>query len=122
MGLNEYDFGKKQTASLIVNWKDKLFPVKLQDIVVFGIEYKMVQLVTFDNQKYFINQTMDELEEICGQHFFRVNRQCLVNKNAVKEAMQCHGRKLKVKLSIPFETEILVSKIRVSAFLEWLKS
>lgn len=108
-------------SSLIVNWKDKYFPVRFTDIAVFTIDYKLVQLVTFDGRKFFVNDTLDELEVKCGHRFFRANRQCLVNRSAVKEAVQTHGRKLMLTLSVPFDSEILISKVKATAFLDWLK-
>lgn len=115
------DVPDANNSSLIVNWKDKYFPVKFTDIALFTIDYKLVQLVTFDTRKFFVNDTLDELEAKCGRQFFRVNRQCLVNRNAVKEAMQTHGRKLMLKLSVPFDTDILISKVKATSFLDWLK-
>lgn len=112
----------RKSSSLLVNWKDKIIPVKISDIALFNIEYKMVQLVTFDNQKYFINQTLDELEEICGDSFYRANRQYLINKESILEALQYHARKLLLKLKAEGRHEIIISKNKVPEFLSWLRS
>ena len=112
----------KKVSSLLVNWKDKIIPVKLADIALFNIEYKMVQLVTFDNHRYFISHTLDELEGICSQDFYRANRQYLINKEVVKEAHQYHARKLFIKLKVEGNHEVLISKNKVPEFLSWLRS
>lgn len=112
----------KKISSLLVNWKDKIIPVKISDIALFNIEYKTVQLVTFDNQRYFISHTLDELEEICNTGFYRANRQYLINKEVVQEAMQYHARKLFIKLKVTGNYEVLVSKNKVPEFLSWLRS
>lgn len=112
----------KKNASLLINWKDKIIPVKIKEIALFTIDYKMTQLVTFDNQKYFINQTLEELEQIGGPAFFRANRQYLVNKESILEALQYFARKLILKLSIDGKHEVVISKNRVPEFLEWLKN
>ena len=112
----------KRISSLLINWKDKIIPVKINDIALFNIDFKMTQLVTFGNQKYFVNHTLDELEEICGEEFYRANRQYLINRNAVTEALQYHARKLVLKLKIEDKHEIIISKNRVPEFLSWLRS
>ncbi len=120
-GLEKEERETSASSSLIVNWKDKYFPVKFTDIAMFNIDYKLVQLITFDGRKYFVNDTLDELEIKCSQQFFRANRQCLVNRSAVKEAVQTHGRKLLLKLAVPFDSDILISKVKATSFLDWLK-
>lgn len=112
----------KKNGSLLINWKDKIIPVKIKEIAVFTIDYKMTQLVTFDNQKYFINHTLEELEQICGPAFYRANRQYLVNKEAILEALQYFARKLILKLSIEGKHDVVISKNRVPEFLEWLRN
>lgn len=108
-------------TTLLINWKDKIIPVRISDIALFSIDYKMTQLVTFDNQKYYLNQTLEELEQTCGPAFYRANRQYLVNKDSILEALQYFARKLVLKLNVPGEHEVIISKNRVPEFLEWLR-
>ncbi len=112
----------RKKSSLLVTWKDKIIPIRIQDIALFTIDYKMTQLVTFDNQKYYINQTLEELEQTCGPAFFRANRQYLVNKDSILEALQYFARKLVLKLKIDGKHDVVISKNRVPEFLEWLKN
>ncbi|MBL7725202.1 MAG: response regulator transcription factor [Chitinophagaceae bacterium] len=117
-GYNNY----QKSSSILINWKDKIIPVKINDIALFNIEYKTTQLVTFDNQKYFINQTLDELSEVCGSGFYRANRQYLINRSSVTEALQYFARKLVLKLKVDGKYEIIISKNKVPDFLRWLES
>ncbi|HPH85621.1 MAG TPA: LytTR family DNA-binding domain-containing protein [Ferruginibacter sp.] len=111
----------KSESSLLINWKYKIIPVRISDIGLFHIEFKMTQLVMFDNQKYFINQTLDELESICGDQFYRANRQYLVNRKSISEVLQYSARKLILKLMVEAKSDIIISKNKVSEFLEWLR-
>jgi two-component system, LytTR family, response regulator LytT len=113
---------QKKMSSLLINWKDKIIPIKIADIALFTIDYKMTQVVTFGNQKYFVNHTLEELEEICGPAFYRANRQFLINREVVAEAMQYFARKLVLKLKVEGKYEIIISKTRVPEFLSWLRS
>lgn len=110
---------KPQT--LLVNYKNKIIPVKITDIAFFTIEHKTTSLVTLQNQQYSINYTLDELEEICGADFFRANRQFLINKAAVKEVLHYGLRKLFVKLCVETNGEVVINKVKTTSFLNWLK-
>ena len=108
-------------SSLLVSWKDKIIPVKIEDIALVYIEYRTTKLVTSNNQKYAINYNLEELEEICGDSFYRANRQYLINRECISEASH-YGRKLILKLKVEGEHDILIGKNRVPEFLTWLRS
>jgi DNA-binding LytR/AlgR family response regulator len=111
---------KPMQSSVLVYKKDKIIPVRQDDIALYYIENEITHLITFDCITYTINQTIEKLEEMSGDHFFRVNRQFLINRKAVKEASAYFARKLSLKLTIPFKETITVSKNKVSDFLNWL--
>jgi two-component system, LytTR family, response regulator LytT len=111
---------KQIKTSVLVFRQDKIIPVRFTDIAIFYIENEITKLVTFDHKTYTINKTMEKVEEIAPDDFFRVNRQFLINHKAIKDASQYFGRKLSVSLTIPFTGTITVSKNNVTAFLNWL--
>ncbi|MGC4102207.1 LytR/AlgR family response regulator transcription factor [Ferruginibacter sp.] len=111
-----------KTQTLLVNYKNKIIPVKIADVAYFTIAHKNTSLVTLQNQQYSINQPLDELEDMCGAGFFRANRQFLINKKAVKEVLHYGLRKLFVNLSVEVHEEVLINKVKATAFLNWLKS
>lgn len=122
MSLRERHFKFQKNSSLLIRNKDKIIPIKISNIALFYLELKSTQLVTFENEKYIINQTLDELSDICGADFYRVNRQYLINKASIAEAIQYFSRKLILKLTIKGKYEIIVSKNKISDFLKWLES
>jgi two-component system, LytTR family, response regulator LytT len=107
-------------GSVLVYHKDKILPVKLDDIALFYIELEITYLITFGQKTFTISKSLEELEEITGSSFYRANRQSLVNRKAIKEASQYFARKLSLTLSIPFGETITVSKVKVPDFLAWL--
>jgi two-component system response regulator LytT len=116
-----YDEQKQsKVSSVLVHYKDKIIPIKLQNVAVFYIRNEITHLYTFDQRDYFINKTLDELEQLAGSQFFRANRQFIVNKNAVQDAAQYQSRKVSISLTIPFSESILISKEKMTPFLEWL--
>ena len=114
------DKKKEQKGSVLVYHKDKILPVRTSDIALFYIENEITYFITFDQKIYPINKTMEELEKITGNGFYRINRQFLLNRKAVREASQYFARKLSVNLTIPFQQSIIVPKVKVTDFLNWL--
>lgn len=106
--------------TLLVYHRDNIIPVKVEDIAIFYIENEVTHLITFTHKHHTISKAIEELQPITGDEFFRANRQFLINRNAVKDASQYFGRKLIVTLTIPFSEKIIVSKEKVTLFLDWL--
>lgn len=110
----------QKTASVLVSYKDKIIPVKTADIALFYIESDETRLFTFEHKTYLLNKNLEELERLTGDDFFRVNRQCLVNRKAVRDAAHFFSRKLVINLSVPFKDNITISKEKTPLFLDWL--
>jgi DNA-binding LytR/AlgR family response regulator len=92
----------------------------MEHIALFYIQHEETCLFTFDDKMYGVNKKMEELERMCGDDFFRVNRQCLLNRAAVKDAAHFFSRKLIINLSVPFKETITISKEKTPQFLDWL--
>ena len=116
------DKKKQKKGSVLVYYKDKILPVKTDDIALFYIENEITYLITFEQKEYSINKTLEDLEKITGDDFYRTNRQFLINRKAVKEVSQYFARKLSVSISVPFKEIITVSKLKVTDFLNWLSN
>jgi two-component system, LytTR family, response regulator LytT len=107
-------------AAMLVYYKDKIVPVRQDSIALFYIEKEVLCLMTFDKQHYHLKKSLEEAEQHCGDDFFRVNRQFLVNRKAIKDASHYLSRKLCVNLNVPFKEVITVSKEKTPQFLSWL--
>lgn len=112
----------QQDISVLVHTKDKIIPVKINDIALFYTENEITRFVTFDQQICTLSKPLEELEKITGVHFYRANRQYLINRKAIKDATQWFHRKLVINLTVPFTADepITVSKTKVTGFLNWL--
>lgn len=111
---------KVAAGAILVYYKEKILPVKLGDIALFYLEKEVVRLRGFDGKMYVVNKSLEELEGLAGAGFFRVNRQYLVSRKAIRDVSQYFGRKLLVNLLLPCEDKITVGRLKVPAFLEWL--
>lgn len=110
----------KSLSTILVHYRDKIIPVKLEEIALFFKQNEVTYLKTFAGKSFSVDRTLDQLVQSCGNDFFRVSRQCIVNHAAIRETEHTFNRKLIVYLNVESEGEIDVSRNRVSAFLEWL--
>lgn len=110
----------QKTSSILVYQKEKIIPIRLEDVALFYIRNEVTHLITFDRKTYFVNKTLDEIEKTGDGSFFRANRQYLVNRKAVADASNYLSRKFSISLTIPFPETITVSKEKMQTFLNWL--
>lgn len=111
---------RKSQKSVLVYQNDRILPIRTEDIALFYIDNEIVYIITFDQKRFTVQKTLEELEGIVGGNFYRANRQFLVSRRAIKDSAQYFGRKLVVNLTIKFNDRITVSKAKVAEFLEWL--
>ncbi|MDO9374266.1 MAG: LytTR family DNA-binding domain-containing protein [Ferruginibacter sp.] len=109
--------------SFLVFKHNKYIPIPTESIAFFYVKYESSIIVTFDRQEYFVNYSLDEIQQLLSDRLFtRLNRQYVVNFNAIKEVEHYFARKLLVNLTIPTQEKVLVSKEKASGFLNWLES
>ena len=105
-----------------MNIKDKIIPVRLEEVALFYIHNGTVYLLDFKKGKYILSHTIDELENMAGDAFYRVDRQHLVNRKAIRDVSQHFARKLLLNLHVEYPTPITIRKEKTSEFLGWLKA
>jgi DNA-binding LytR/AlgR family response regulator len=96
--LKRADPPKPGAGAILVHFKEKILPVKIGDIALFHLHNEVVRLMGFDGKSFLVNKSLEELELLAGAGFYRVNRQFLVNRLAIKDVSQYFGRKLLVNL------------------------
>ncbi|MBO3700861.1 LytTR family DNA-binding domain-containing protein [Roseivirga sp. E12] len=111
-----------------LNYKQRFLVKKGAKTVViriFEIAYfekdEVVFLVTRNSGKFVVNHSLEELISILDPKlFFRVNRQCIVHVDCIKE-MKPAINNLKIALEGFLNLEIIVSQRNVPAFRKWLE-
>ena len=111
---------KGAVKRILVHHKDKIIPVRVEDIALFYLRHEVTMLLDLKGQHYALSQSLGEVEAMVGDGFFRASRQHLVGRGAVKDASPYFGRKLLLGLTVGFEEQVTVSKEKVGGFLEWL--
>jgi DNA-binding LytR/AlgR family response regulator len=98
-------------------------PVKTDDVAFLYYHNGVVSVSLFDQQQYFIEETMEVMEsKLNPSMFYRVNRQFIIHKNSIREIERYFSRKLVVKLNVNAPETIIVSKLKASSFLDWMQA
>jgi DNA-binding LytR/AlgR family response regulator len=101
---------------------DRIIVLNTADIAYFYSEYKGTSMVTHENKKYLTDLTLDAIEgQIDPTAFFRLTRGCITNIKAIREVSKYSNSRLKVSLQPAYGDELLVSRVRMSQFLDWLE-
>lgn len=106
--------------AVLVYYQEKIMPVSLEDIALVYLQDEVLRIVLFNKQQYVVGKKLEELEKMAGPLFFRVNRQFLVNREAIRDVSQDAGRRLLVNLRIPFGEPVMVGRLKTGVFLDWL--
>lgn len=108
--------------SFLVRSGEKMVPIQVSDIAFVHLENEVVRIYNFKGEKNVIFKRMDEVESaVDHKQFFRINRQMLVNRDAVKEIVPYFNRKVIVELKIAISQKAIVSRMKVTPFLEWME-
>jgi two-component system response regulator LytT len=108
--------------TILIYHQEKIVPIKTDTVAYFHYEMGNLYLMTMEGKKYFINQTLDEMENtINPQVFFRANRQFIINRTTINTIENYFTRRLLVKLSIPTAEEIIISKTKSPLLLKWIE-
>ena len=96
-------------------------PVLSDDIAYFIIENQLVFLTDHGGRRYLVEHTLDDLEKkLDPARFFRINRQMIVSLQSVSAIHPYFNSRLKLDLSPQFDTDVLVSRMKVNEFKKWL--
>lgn len=120
----EFHHQESQTQKVfLAQYREKTVIKNVEEIALFSVEYETVYLYTFDGKKYPMFKKLEYIESVCDSNqFFRINRQMLVNLNAVVSFEPYFNRKIILELTIKTEEKPVVSRLKVTAFKEWLET
>ena len=121
--LGSYDSMQMRKKSRIIVKRGMEFQaIKVEDIVYFFTEHKLVFLVDKENRKYVAEKnTLAELEaELDNTIFYRANRKYIINAEYIKRFKPVEKSKLILELILPVGEDIIISQENTSAFKKWI--
>ncbi|WP_245565164.1 LytTR family DNA-binding domain-containing protein [Spirosoma spitsbergense] len=95
------------------------FPVN--EVYYFTVEDRFYYAESL-KERYMVSKTLNELEtELDPTQFFRIKRDYIVNRQAVLHYSYWENGKYIVNLNTPDQHEIIVPRVRMHEFREWLQ-
>lgn len=111
---------KLYKEKFIVSVRNNWLPVYTKDIACF-VRENLNYLYTFHGDRYIVDMvTLEEIEELLDPKiYFRANRQCIVNINAIQSIKRHDNQKLTLTLKAPLKSEQDVSREKAPGFKKW---
>jgi len=110
-------------SRFLISKGDSMLPVKVTEIACFYAEDKEVFLLTRDNKRHIIPNSIEELtSKLDPKLFFRVNRQFILSSDSIRRVHNYFNFKLKIEIIPDPKLEIIVSRAKTIAFKAWMNS
>lgn len=114
---------KQYKHTYLVQQRDTLIPLKVDEIAYFTINLGIVKAITTNNESYVMDRKLDEIEkEVNPKLFFRANRQYIVQRKAIKNLKLYFNGKLVLNVVPLTQRQIVISKAKSPVLKAWLNA
>lgn len=120
----QYNWNKPKKTRLIAKKGMENISLRLEDIVLFYTENKIVYIIDQGGKKYMADRPLAQIyDDLDPALFYRANRQYIINVNFIR-GFKAHDKvKLLVELTPPdIHHNIIVSQEKAPEFREWIYS
>lgn len=115
------DRKKKYKSRFLVKLGQKIKSVSVDSISYFFTENKLTFLMTNNAEKFPVDHSLDELENMLDSEvFFRANRKYMITLEAVKEIHPYFKGRLMLELKPEIEDGLVVSSEKTPSLKAWL--
>lgn len=109
-------------TSFLIRFREKIYPVLVSDIAFVYLENETAYLYSLKGEKHPIFKTLDDIENLISpDQFYRISRQMIINRKAIKEIEPYFNQRLVVHLTVPTPEKALVVRLKVAPFLSWVE-
>lgn len=109
-------------SRIIARVGDQIKHLSIDEIAYFYAEDNVVFLAGHFDQRMIIEYSLEQLERSLNpREFFRINRSYLVSIKAIGKINKYFNSRLKLELIPKTENDVLISRVKVSGFLEWME-
>jgi DNA-binding LytR/AlgR family response regulator len=105
----------------LVNMGSKIKSIETKNIAYFYVLEKACFLCSYEGRSYPVDFSLDKLESlVSNEHFFRINRQAMINFNAIDKISVLSKSRIRIETNPKSEIELMVSSNKSHAFRLWL--
>ena len=119
------EFNKQYKARFLVKIGSHYRSIQVSEICYFFILERATFIKTLSGKEYSIDHSLEYLQKIVDpDKFFRINRNCLINVNAITDILSYSSSRLQLKLNEKIPTinddYLVVSREKVTEFKKWI--
>jgi DNA-binding LytR/AlgR family response regulator len=112
---------KEFRKRFLVKHAQKLVSIEVDEIAYFFSDGRLNFFKTYDNKKFVVDYTMDELEDMLDpEKYFRISRSFYISVNSVDQIHDYFGNRLMLQLKPAVDKESIVSREKVTDFKKWM--
>lgn len=112
---------KEYRKRFLIQSNESFVRLEVSDIAFFYSMSRITFAHTFDNREFPLSQSLESLkEELDPAHFFKINRQMIINMKSIRRIQSHFKGKLKVETHPSWNQEIVVGKDKAASFKRWL--
>ena len=112
---------KEYKERFLVKMGQQLTYLTTTETAYFFSEDGLVQARHANGKKYFIDWSLDQLENVLDPKlFFRISRKVIIKIDAIGKINTWFNSRLKLELQPGIDFEVIVSRERVNDFKQWL--
>lgn len=112
---------KDYRQRFLVHSRQQLLSISIDQVAYFEGEDRYVTLVMFGGQRYLIDETLNELDEVLDPASFRrVNRSFIVNSKSILSLQLLGKSRLQLIMQPAPKREVVVSAAQAGEVKEWL--
>jgi two-component system, LytTR family, response regulator LytT len=112
---------KEYRKRFLVKHGQKLVSIDVEEIAYFFSDGRLNFFKTYDNRKFVVDYTMDELEDMLDpERYFRISRSFYVSVNSIDQIHDYFGNRLLLNLKPAVDKESIVSREKVTDFKKWM--
>ncbi len=105
----------------LVKIGDRYRSIKSEEIAWFIYDEGLTFAVTFENARFPVNYSVDQLSEILdSDSFFQINRKYVVNIESIRNIHTWFNSRFKIEIQPKPDEDIIVSRERAKDFKLWL--
>jgi len=117
LNLNKQQYKSRFIAKI----GDQIKHIDINDVAYFQAEDNEVMIITKSNSKYIIEYSLDQLGGLLDPGaFFRANRSFIVTVEAIEKINKYFNSRLHLELIPATEETVLISRVKVPDFLNWI--
>lgn len=108
-------------SRFLVKKGQKLITVEVSEIAYFFVEDRLSFFITWDNQKFIADYTLEEIDSMLNPNDFkRINRAFILHQKSIHAIHNYFNGKLKLELKPATDKEVIVSRESAMDFKIWM--